>query len=74
MKKTKELTQAQKDRNMLKFIMTKGNAGFNGLQLKKKGHRNDVHGSLRDAEQRGLLQYLDGGWYRAEDLRFFESK
>lgn len=38
--------------------------GLDGLALKGKGYRPQVHGSLRDAEKvSGLIEYRNGGWY-----------
>jgi hypothetical protein len=41
--------------------------GLDGIALKGKGWRPQVHGSLRDAQNVGLIEYRNGGWYVCAD-------
>lgn len=43
-------------------IITK-HPGLDAIALKGKGFRPRVHGSLRDAERAGLIEYRNGGWF-----------
>jgi hypothetical protein len=45
--------------------IVRANPGLNALELKEKGWREHLHGSLREAEIARLIVYRDEGWYPA---------
>ncbi len=55
------------DRKTEKLIaLVRKHPGLDGESLKEKGWRPGVHGSLREAERAGLVEYRNGGWYVKE--------
>lgn len=40
--------------------------GLDAIALKSKGWRPQVHGSIREAEDMGVIEYKNGGWFVVE--------